>query len=895
MISTHERVLGLPEIAFLLISFLQPDHLLACVQVCRAWKSVFEGELWANVVYLRPSDHQPLEQIYAEHLGHPCNLEFLHQAPRMRPPTRFVDWWCRPAGHGSRDVEEGSIICQSCNLVMAQELDLRDLHLTTAATGSGARDDAGSDTRTRIVPGGIGGGKWKIYRTMTANQWRHQGPLIRSLAGISCWDRELLDVVAKYCGDDNGNGERGGRGGGGGILRHLELEIPEQSFVERMRTGLMDLIQILPLPHSNGNQSKGNASSYILLEQFFSSFASPGCLLSSISVQLSHRSVKLHWLRSLRHIQSLRTLEIRGLVNWYLYSLLNQDPDEVQVEGGGSERGVGGPRVIRCPVADLLHIVVRGCPDLETLRLTRLLLSGGGLTEKDEPNEQKKKKRGLLPECELASILSEYQHPKLRRLILPMPLRTANEADQGRLRAYLTFFQAFPCVQDLDLTLVNWDFRGMTATETMVKILQSTGQHLRSLTLRFQPENVGRGHEYSHNLPHSPLHLMYGSLDFGILSRHFPKSLVSLSLRDIRIQDANFFQIDLEAIQRIRRFRLLYRRLSTDQANNADMKCRQERNVAARHRRLLDVTRDDMENSSKNKRKEEQEEAPFCCFMRDLFEYVMNEFSSLVWCEIAQTKHLPWDLDVSHPDLSHFQTMPMIHSSKKFHSTQPVAPPPPSGSKIIMNSSSNSSRSHALRQILRPWACQSTLEYLDINRFPLFHRDRVHTDYVDHVLLHRLSARVMPQLKVLKVDVCVFRLPFMAISRVVVAASAPGPGSTPISVNDGDSNGDADGIEHGLDVGLKPGRKRQEHDQDQQGTPVLDLRQLRSLFVQGLRLQCKGNRVDRSGSDSFWGPIKNHVVWAEPLSEVELEILKGQVLRKGARLEYCHFGRLRVL
>lgn len=124
---------------------------------------------------------------------------------------------------------------------------------------------------------------------------------------------------------------------------------------------------------------------------------------------------------------------------------------------------------------------------------------------------------------------------------------------------------------------------------------------MQSLTLRFQAEDVGR--------PGFDKHAR-GSVDFEVLSKFLPKFLRSLSLRDVILHESNFTKISPKVLRGIRRLRLNYQELSEARITTADTQ--------------LDGRR--------------------CCFATELFEFVVFNFPSLVWLEIAQARPLGVDL-----------------------------------------------------------------------------------------------------------------------------------------------------------------------------------------------------------------------------------------------------------
>lgn len=79
-----------------------------------------------------------------------------------------------------------------------------------------------------------------------------------------------------------------------------------------------------------------------------------------------------------------------------------------------------------------------------------------------------------------------------------------------------------------------------------------------------------------------------------------------------------------------------------------------------------------------------------------------------------------------------------------------------------------------------------------------------------------------------------------------------------------------------------PGIERAGGQQPLSASPTLDFGQLQSLFVQGGIKPLLGNNMD-------WGRTSMY-----SLSVVELETLKNQILSRGARLEYCHYGELKI-
>jgi len=452
--SRAHAAFSVPEIAIQLMSYLQPEHILVCLRVCRAWKAIFELELWANVVLLPPPvsptpttvPRENLSYVYRRNVGR-IVYGISYYAP-LGPEVRYVNWWCKPSGSSKirlASSDTGSLICQSCNHLLAEGLNYWDLHLTLASH-HGGREDAGGDMRRRVIGGG--GGRWMVFRRMTPEQWKERGPLIRSLTGMDVWDKSLATAVAKYCGRE-----------GGGILQHLEMEIskPSSKPLEQLLS-LSSFFSAFAVKDGSSDRDSGG-----------------GGTLTSVSVQFCDREASLRLLLSLRGLTSLRTLEIRGLVNWREYSLANKDE---MAEGGGEEGG--GPTAIQCRVEDLLGVVAHACPDLETLRLSKLLIeeqmttSGDGNNNNhcDSSTNNKDNQRSLLfPEIQSEGDLTLYRHTNLKRLILQMPW--------GRRRGgggvYQPLFRAFSHLNDLDLTVVNTNYRQQGANETLAEILQHSG------------------------------------------------------------------------------------------------------------------------------------------------------------------------------------------------------------------------------------------------------------------------------------------------------------------------------------------------------------------------------------------------------------------------------------
>lgn len=422
----------------------------------------------------------------------------------------------------------------------------------------------------------------EITRRLDHALIKSKGHLIQSLEGLDP-QTPLLTAVAVHCLH----------------LRHLELVIktrpePPQapSLIDRIRpTPLWSVkedslaVEAFMRAVARVGEFRALAESNNTGEEGFVPWTRVGYALEleSVCVVLEDTKSDFRLLWSLRHLPNLHRLEVQGPGQWINW-MVNAEPDRMVF------------------FLEDLVVLLEQCPGIEELVLSSLqLVDGATAIDRTRDRSRGNRFRKLL---EAPVVLStpprssssyqetssspaqQHQHQSqnktpsslrsLRSLALPiLPHRTA---------VYLHPLQSFivgPHLHSLDLSFVEWNCHLPSSTTSIASLLLAC-PCLRALTLRFKPDPpretvlqdlgeivtksrfhahlyardhahndavdlhrmlTSRLYSWCHTLGHGPP-AAYSCLDLAELAKAFPRTLTSLSLIDVQIEDANLLAID---------------------------------------------------------------------------------------------------------------------------------------------------------------------------------------------------------------------------------------------------------------------------------------------------------------------------------------------------------------
>lgn len=547
----HHHVLDLPEITTLLVAYLSPYDILSCLRVCSFWRRSLEHELWRRTI-INP-------------LPPPCTKKDTPNNDSEKPSIALI---------ASKAAPSASQL-PSCRYCLPPR--------APSAGGSLSRRHQATHLHDHRANG------LEITRRLDPTLIKSKGHLIQSLEGLDL-QTPLLTAVAVHCLH----------------LRHLELVIkprpePPQapSLMDRIRPTPLWSVKEDSLAVETFMRAVARVGEFRALAESNNAGEEGFVLraprvgyameLESVCVVLEDTKCDFRLLWSLRHLPNLRRLKVQGPGQW-INRMVNAEPDRMVF------------------FLEDLVVLLEQCQGIEELVLSSLQLVDGATADGSIRDRSKGNRFRKILEAPVvlstplwssssssqetsSSPAQQYQHhsqnhtpSSLGSLALPiLPHHTS---------VYLHLLQSTlvgPHLHSLDLSFVEWNCHLPSSTASIASLLLAC-PCLRALTLRFKPDppretvlqDLGeiltkdrfrRAHLYTSDYAHNDdvgLHRMltsrlnswihtlghgppatYSCLDLAELAKAFPRTLTSLSLIDVQINDANLLAIDPEHVSAV--------------------------------------------------------------------------------------------------------------------------------------------------------------------------------------------------------------------------------------------------------------------------------------------------------------------------------------------------------